>query len=669
MSDSDSDWDVDEDEVQADASPVVVTPAAATSASPVAAAAASPTAAAASPSSAPPSVLMALPIQLSLKDHPALAAGIPAGITLLYDSAKNVITLLAYDQHKRYHHDASTRSALCAHLTRAAAHTGASCSCSLCSCAYRPMLLEPLDGTKLLKSTLPFSFTMGDGDSAGPLGSATLLDSQSRKWTTTFASPAECARFAACLAVATLVAKAAAGTPVSALVIKHDLARGAGKSCKEKLFVTLAVRAWIVVLSTDSTRRGLEALTRVTGSTTLTQFNPQLLGGAAAQAAGAVPPSALVIDTTVSDVEVAEDSAASSGTAPLSLGEALSGGKLKSEGGGRMLLLPCSSPLARELLAQHAVPTFAPEAGCLLVHLAPLSVSKKREKKEKKKEKEREKKGASVGAEAEDPAEDDSASDAPVLVSPSAASPASASSPSASAFPAWSSEVSSSVGKTLAALQAVNEQVGALPGLQQKLVKFLVNDLYEGLVEDLGLRPAVEAQGPDPAADGAAAVDATQAAHLAAVQGRIRGLVGAFTEQNSAAERKGTLAAMVSAWKGRLLPAVQPLLASGAEGLLSPARLDALAAEAGSAASAGEVAALKAQLAKASAAHSAATRKAEEAAKAARDALDKQKKAFDELEKKHVSTRASERASACLGGWLGRGRVPARGPCARGWRC
>ena len=109
MSDSDSDWDVDEDEVQADASPVVVTPAAATSASPVAAAAAaSPTAAAASPSSAPPSVLLALPIQLSLKDHPALAAGIPAGITLLYDSAKNVITLLAYDQHKRSHHCAST---------------------------------------------------------------------------------------------------------------------------------------------------------------------------------------------------------------------------------------------------------------------------------------------------------------------------------------------------------------------------------------------------------------------------------------------------------------------------------------------------------------------------------------------------------------------------------
>jgi hypothetical protein len=529
----------------------------------------------------------------------------------------------------------------------------------------------------LLKSTLPFSFTMGDGDSAGPLGSATLLDSQSRKWTTTFASPAECARFAACLAVTTLVAKAAAGTPVSALVIKHDLARGAGKSCKEKLFVTLAVRAWIVVLSTDSTRRGLEALTRVTGSTTLTQFNPQLLGGAAAASAAQVPPSALVIDTTVGDVEVAEDSAASSGTAPLSLGEALSGGKLKSEGGGRMLLLPCSSPLARELLAQHAAPTFAPEAGCLLVHLAPLSVSKKREKKEKKKEKEREKKSAS--AEAEEAAADDadSASDAPVLVSPSAASPAAAAaaSPSASAFPAWSSEVSSSVGETLAALQAVNEQIGALPGLQQKLVKFLVNDLYEGLVEDLGLSAALEAQGAEP--DSAAAVDATQAAHLAAVQGRIRGLVGAFTEQNSAAERKGTLAGLVSAWKGRLLPAVQPLLASGAEGLLAPARLDALAAEAGSgsAASAGEVAALQAQLAKASAAHSAATRKSEEAAKAARDALDKQKKAFDELEKKHVSTQAghaSERARV-----LGRGRRPGhgrararvRGPCAREWRC
>lgn len=503
------------------------------------------------------------------------------------------------------------------------------------------MLLEPLDGTKLLKSTLPFSFSMGDGDSAGPLGSASLLDSQSRKWTTTFASPPECARFAACLAVATLVAKAAAGTPVSALFVKQDLARGAGKSCKEKLFVALGVRAWIVVLSTDSTRRGLEALTRVTGSTTLTQFNPQLLGSAAAaaQGAGAVPPSALVIDTTVADVEVADDSAVASGAAPTSLGEALAGGKLKTEGGARLLLLPCASPLARELLAAHAQPTFAPEAGFLLVHLTPLSVSKKKEKKEKKKDKE--KKSAAVDAEAD---VDDSASDAPVMVSPSAASPASATSSSSassspSAFPAWSSEVSSTVGEALAALQAVNEQVGAAPLVQQKLVKFLVNELYEGLLEDLGLRGALEAQSADPAAPDAPAVDAQQAAHLAAVQSRIRGLVGAFVEQNSVSDRKGTLAALVGAWKGKLLPSIQPLVASGPDGLLSAPRLAALAAEAQSAASATEVAALKAQLAKTSSSQSAATKKAEEAAKTAKDTLEKQKKAFDELEKKHVRCR------------------------------
>lgn len=86
MSDSDSDWESDSD-VSVSGDSAVATPSA-PSVPPAA-------------SAAVPSVLLAMPITLALKDHPALAAGIPAGLTLLYDQAKNVLTLLAYDQHKR----------------------------------------------------------------------------------------------------------------------------------------------------------------------------------------------------------------------------------------------------------------------------------------------------------------------------------------------------------------------------------------------------------------------------------------------------------------------------------------------------------------------------------------------------------------------------------------
>jgi hypothetical protein len=172
MSDSDSDWEEDDETTQ---TPPVVTAAASPAASAVA-----------SPSNAVvPSVLIALPITLALKEHPALAGGIPAGLTLLYDQPKNVITMLAYDQHKR------------------------------------PMLLEAFDGTKLLKPSLPFSLTLGDGDN-NMMHQSQVVDSQARKWSVTFGTPHEAARMACNIAVATLVAKAAANAHIQQMSVDAD---------------------------------------------------------------------------------------------------------------------------------------------------------------------------------------------------------------------------------------------------------------------------------------------------------------------------------------------------------------------------------------------------------------------------------------------------------------
>lgn len=86
---SDSEWD---DSDTDDSSPAAA-PSADVSASSASAVVAS--------SAAPPTMLIAFPIQLCLPAHAVLAAGIPAGITLLYDAIKNIITILAYDAHKR----------------------------------------------------------------------------------------------------------------------------------------------------------------------------------------------------------------------------------------------------------------------------------------------------------------------------------------------------------------------------------------------------------------------------------------------------------------------------------------------------------------------------------------------------------------------------------------
>ena len=190
MSDDDSsEWDSEPDEPQPQRSAAVAAVAAQTAAPAPAPAPASATA------SGPPSVLFALPIQLALKEHPALAAGIPAGITLLYEQGKNIVTLLCYDAHKR------------------------------------PMRAEPIDGAKLLAAnskgvaSLPFAFTLGDGESAGtgPLGSATLTDSQTRKWTVTFGGHNDAIKFAAVLGVAAAMAKAGAATAVSNVSVHNIL--------------------------------------------------------------------------------------------------------------------------------------------------------------------------------------------------------------------------------------------------------------------------------------------------------------------------------------------------------------------------------------------------------------------------------------------------------------
>jgi len=87
-----------------------------------------------------------------------------------------------------------------------------------------PVLVEPLDGAKFPKSTLPFNFALGDGDtgggSGGARGSGTLADSQGRKWVCTFASQNDAGRFAAALGVATVVAKAAANTPLANMSVR-----------------------------------------------------------------------------------------------------------------------------------------------------------------------------------------------------------------------------------------------------------------------------------------------------------------------------------------------------------------------------------------------------------------------------------------------------------------
>ena len=97
MSDSDSDWESDHDDDVAVVTSAPVSTPSVTGAAP-APVAATPVA---ESSNVVPSVLVAHQVTLAMKDHPALAAGIPAGLTLLYDQAKNMITLFAYDPHKR----------------------------------------------------------------------------------------------------------------------------------------------------------------------------------------------------------------------------------------------------------------------------------------------------------------------------------------------------------------------------------------------------------------------------------------------------------------------------------------------------------------------------------------------------------------------------------------
>jgi hypothetical protein len=361
-----------------------------------------------------------------------------------------------------------------------------------------------------------------------------------------------------------------------------------------------------------------------------------------------------LFDTTVADVEVAaeEESSSSSALAPTSLGEALTGGKLKSDGGARLLVLPSAAPLARQLLSAHGPPTFAPEASFVTLLLTPLSVSKKKEKKEKKKSKETAAADASADAAAQ---EDGDALTAeavvPIIPVPADTEAAANSVPvpaavaiAPSLFPEWSREVSAASTSVQSALQSTSDQVQVLPSVQQKLVKAVMAELYEGLLDDLDLRVTVEAQASDDEAV-QAGVDPNQAARVVAVQTRVRGLVQSFVQHNSDAERRGTLAALVHSYKETLLPSLQALVAADPSALLSSQRLEALSSEssraaaaaAASSSSSAEVASLRAALSKAqaNAASASANKKLESELKSARAEAEKSRRALAELQGKH----------------------------------
>ena len=429
----DSDWD---EEVTAEDAPA--------SQEIAAVPAASPTAAASPANGAIPNVLLALPITLALKDHPQLAGGIPAGLTLLYDAAKNIITLLAYDPHKR------------------------------------PMIVEAFDGAKLTKPTLPFLLTLGDGE-GNAMQTSTLVDAQQRKWTATFGAPHEAGRMACNIAVASLIARAASNHAVNQIFVKHDLAKGTGKSIKPKLFVSVQLRAWVLPISSDANARGAAAISRVTGSVALTTFNPDITIGGASPSTPSVPFTEPSLSTTLNDIEIPDESS-SALLCPSTLAEALSGGKIKTEGGSRLIMIPASADLAQDVMRDTPL-SRGGEGSLMLLQLTPIAVSKKREKKKDKKSSS----SKEVGEEAPSVSFADDVSEPVVESTP----PSSA--PSSTAFTSWSSSLPPLLTPLLPALQSMNAELTSLPAMQQKIVKFVSGEMYQGLVEDLGLKEAQEA--------------------------------------------------------------------------------------------------------------------------------------------------------------------------------
>jgi hypothetical protein len=388
---------------------------------------------------------------------------------------------------------------------------------------------------------------------------------------------------------------------------------------------------WVVDLTTDVGARGPSSFSRVTGSNTWTTFNPDVtIGGDATP--GSVPFTAPLLTTTWTDVEVSDD-AANTLVCPTTLSDALAGGKLKTEGGSRLLLVPASADIAAEVMKDRPLPRGG-EGSLLLLQLTPLSVSKKKEKKTKSdKEKKKADKSAAAGDDGVlvNDTEDD------VVPEDSSSSSASSSSASAAAsFQSWSSELSSTLAPLLPSLQLMNEQVSSTAAMQQKIIKFLMTELYEGLIADLGLQPALDAQTTAADAEATtAAVDPVQAAQLVAVQTRVRSLVSGFVEKNTV-EHKGTLAALVQAWKVQLLPALHPLVQPS--GLLSESRLQAIASTASSAGgNSAEMEKLKAQISKLTATHAATVKKLDDANRTLHESLEKHKKSFFDLDTKHTA--------------------------------
>ena len=460
--------------------------------------------------------------------------------------------------------------------------------------------------------------------------------------------------------------------------LKFDLSKGSGKTLKASQFASVQVRVWIVDLTTEVDARGTSAIGTVTGSNSWTTFNPDISVGGSAPATSSTPLTPPILNTTVSDVELAsDDSTTLSNNCPTTLGSALmSGGKLKTEGGARLIVVPGASELATEVLKESPLPRGG-EGSVAIIQMIPISVSKKREKKEKKRIKfDQEDEVRLIPARSDEVqgADDDDESG---VTSPSSAA-ASSSSPSADSstsgssavtapipnthFLDWSREVTSSVQPLLPALQTMSEQISAIPPTQQKIVKFLMTELYEGLVADLKLDDVLAAESStDPAV--AASVDPLQSAQLRSLQERVRGLVSGFVAKNQIAT-KGTLAMLVQTWKSSVLPIVQPLI-QPEHGLLDEQRLANLShqiardtathaatrssAAATSAASArtnsGEVDKLKAQLSQLQSQHAAQLKKLEDANRTLQETVNAQKKALAALETKHVNRTARQSAS------------------------
>jgi len=513
-----------------------------------------------------PPILLALPITLALKGHPALANGIPAGITLLYDAAKNVSTILVYDQHKR------------------------------------PMVVEALDGTKLLSrpsSSLPLDFTPIESSPASASGpspttaAASIIDGQGRKWSVTFESHAAMDRFIAVLSVASVIAKAAASNVnLTQSLVKVDTSKGSGKSCKSGLYARLRVRAWIVEVGAGD---GASPIARVGAGQTITDFNPTLQLVEKGASASTVPITAPMFDTTLSDVKVAEAEGENS-----TLGCCLTGGggKLKIDGGSRLLALPARSNLISNVWSQvpaqdqYATLPILSSTAIALLHIVPLAVSKKRERKEKKKEKTSTtpvpvaadaasaSTDHSVGEKAASSSASSSASITVGSIAEPVPTPVQPASPP-SDWLHWRSDLSSSLSSLRSSLVELDAQLSALPSIQHRIAKAVAKDVYEGLIEGLGLQQALDAQ------SGAGSdVDAAQLKTLEVVQANMRGIVSSFVRHNNegnATTTKGTIASLVAAWKGdgrdnsnAFQASIHHLVADDA-GLLSSSRLDSLA--------------------------------------------------------------------------------------------